>query len=98
MTENSHATEDTLSLSIARQPIFDHKRRLWGYALFCVGQHGPLQSLPEEADGVAVSVASSAYMGLQHIVAQGKKALIGFSENSILKQLPYALPPELTVV
>jgi c-di-GMP phosphodiesterase len=98
MTGNSHTMEDTLSLSIARQPVFDEKRRLWGYALFCVGQQGPLLSLPAEADRVAISVASSAYMGLQHIVAQGKKALIGFSENSILKQLPYALPPELTVV
>jgi c-di-GMP phosphodiesterase len=98
MPENSHAAEETISLSIARQPVFDEKRRLWGYALFCVGQTGPWRSMPAEADGVAIRVASSAYLGLQQIVDQGKKALVGFSENSILKQLPYALPPELTVV
>jgi c-di-GMP phosphodiesterase len=98
MSENTHAAEDAISISIARQPVFDPQRRLWGYTLFCVGQDGPLPSMPTEADGVAVSVASSAYMGLQQIVARGKKALVGFSENSILKQLPYALPPELTVV
>jgi c-di-GMP phosphodiesterase len=98
MSKNTHAAEDTVSISIARQPVFDAQRRLWGYSLFCVGQDGPLLSMSPEADGVALSVASSAYMGLQQIVARGKKALVGFSENSILTQLPYALPPELTVV
>jgi c-di-GMP phosphodiesterase len=98
MSEKSKVSEETLAISIARQPVFDPQRKLWGYALFCVGQGGPVVSIPSESDGVAVSVASSAYVGLQQIVALGKKVLVGFSENSILKQLPYALPPELTVV
>jgi c-di-GMP phosphodiesterase len=98
MSEKANLPEETLSISIARQPVFDPQRRLWGYALFCVGQDGPVRSMPLESDTVAVSVASSAYVGLQQIVALGKKVLVGFSENSILKQLPYALPPELTVV
>jgi EAL and modified HD-GYP domain-containing signal transduction protein len=98
MSENSNAPEETISISIVRQPVFDPQRKLWGYALFCVGQGGPVRTMLPESDGVAVSVASSAYMGLQQIVKRGMKALVGFSENSILKQLPYALPPELTVV
>ena len=98
MSENSNVPEETISISIARQPVFDPQRKLWGYALFCVGQGGPVRTMLPESDGVAVSVASSAYMGLQQIVKRGMKALVGFSENSILKQLPYALPPELTVV
>ena len=98
MSDSTHAAQGGISISIARQPVFDTQRKLWGYTLFCLGQDGPLVSMPPEADGVALSVASSAYMGLQQIVTQGKKALVGFSENSILKQLPYALPPELTVV
>jgi EAL and modified HD-GYP domain-containing signal transduction protein len=98
MSEDSHAAQDGISISIARQPVFDAQRKLWGYSLFCVGQDGPLVSMPPAADGVAPSVASSACMGLQQIVTRGKKALVGFNENSILKQLPYALPPELTVV
>ncbi|MEJ2641974.1 MAG: HDOD domain-containing protein, partial [Desulfosarcinaceae bacterium] len=98
MSANANAPEKTISISIARQPVFDTQRRLWGYALCCVGQDGPVRSMPPESDTVAVRVASSAYVGLQQIVALGKKVLVGFSENSILKQLPYALPPELTVV
>jgi c-di-GMP phosphodiesterase len=98
MSENTHGTQDSISISIARQPVFDAQRKLWGYTLLCVGQDGPLSSMPPAVDGVALSLASSAYMGLQQIVSRGKKALVSFSENSILKQLPYAMPPELTVV
>jgi EAL and modified HD-GYP domain-containing signal transduction protein len=98
MSEENHDAGSAISVFIARQPVFDEKRRLWGYSLYCVGQTGPLLAAPSETDGVAVSVASSAYMGLQQIVKRGKKALINFSEKSILEHLPYALPPELTVV
>jgi len=98
MSDEKGASGKAISVSIARQPVFDGKRRLWGYALFCVGQNGPLLSAPSEADGVAVSVASSAYMGLQHIVERGQKVLVSFSVRSLLAHLPYALPPELTVV
>jgi len=98
MSETMHGAQDGISISIARQPVFDPQRKVWGYTLLCVGQDGPLSSMPPAVDGVALSVASSAYMGLQQIVSRGKKALVSFSENSILKQLPYAMPPELTVV
>ncbi len=98
MSDEEHIADKAISVSIARQPVFDGKRRLWGYALFCVGRDGPLLSAPSETDGVAVSVASSAYMGLQHVVERGQKLLVSFSVRSLLALLPYALPPELTVV
>jgi c-di-GMP phosphodiesterase len=98
MTENQGTGNSAISISIARQPIFDEKRRLWGYALFCVGETGPVHSAPSQEDGVAVSVAASAYMGLQHIVERGKKVMVSFSEKSILENLPYALPPEMTMI
>jgi EAL and modified HD-GYP domain-containing signal transduction protein len=98
MAEKKRPAADAISVSIARQPIFDEKRRLWGYALFCVGEAGPMGSAPAKADGVAVSVAASAYMGLQHIVDRGSKVMLSFSEKSILDHLPYALPAEMTMV
>lgn len=103
MAEKGLLPESAVPVSIARQPVFDDKRRLWGYALFCVGQTGPLAAAASgnhlaDADRVAVSVASSAYMGLQQIVERGKKVLVDFSEKSILEHLPYALPPELTMI
>jgi EAL and modified HD-GYP domain-containing signal transduction protein len=98
MTDNQRAADNTIFVSIARQPIFNEKRHLWGYALFCVGEAGPMQPAPLQEDGTAVSVASSAYMGLQHIVEHGKRVMISFGEKSILAHLPYALPPELTMI
>ena len=97
MTANTDTAANTISVSIARQPIFDDKRRLWGYVLVCVGESGPLSEAPQ-GEEVAVSVVSSAYMGLQHIVERGKKVMIAFTEKDILEQLPYALPPELIMV
>ena len=85
-------------ISIARQPVFDRSQRLWGYVLSCLG--APVlsaQGLTEE-DKVALNMANSAYIGLQQIVDRGKKAIVNFSEKNILDQLPYALPPNLTVI
>jgi c-di-GMP phosphodiesterase len=100
MNENHDAGETPVALSIARQPVFDTKRRLWGYELFCVG--GGKQTPPgggsSEADNAALTVASSAYIALQQILSRGKKIIVNFSEKNILDELPYALPPVLAAV
>lgn len=98
MTEIKNNGGSAVSVSIGRQPVFDDKRRLWGYELFCVGSAETTPAgLPEES-GAAVSVASSAYMGLQHIIDRGRKVVVNFNEKNLLENLPYALPPVLTAV
>jgi EAL and modified HD-GYP domain-containing signal transduction protein len=98
MAETHNSDENNITVSIARQPVFDGKRRLWGYALLCVGStRMSLAGFPEE-DNVALSVAKSAYIGLQQIADRGKKVILNFSEKNILDNLPYALPAALTVV
>lgn len=90
--------EPDVTVSLGRQPVFDARRQLWGYELFCVG--GPETSIsgfPKE-ENVAVSMASSAYLGLQQIIDRGKKIMVTFSEKNILDNLPYALPPILAAV
>lgn len=95
--ERKGATADG-TVSIVRQPIFDEKRRLWGYALCCVGSAMQWSSKTAEYESVAFEVATSAYMGLQQIVDRDQKILVNFNEKNILANLPYALPPELTAV
>jgi EAL and modified HD-GYP domain-containing signal transduction protein len=98
MTETGGSNEKHITISIARQPVFDEKRRLWGYALLCVGGgHTSFAGLPED-DGVAVSVAGSAYIGLQQVIDRNKKVIVNFNEKTILDNLPYAWPAYLTVV
>ncbi len=89
--------ENSNSVSIARQPIFDRKRRLWGYEIFCVGiveSTGPGSS----EESVAVNVASSAYIGFQQIMDRGKKVIVNFNEKNILENFPYAFPQNLAAV
>ena len=98
MTDNKIQSEYPVSVSIARQPVFDEKGQLWGYELFCVSSDETTRfGLPENKD-VALSVASSAYIGLQQILERGKKIIVNFSEKSMLDDLPYAFPPILAAV
>ena len=87
-----------ISVSIARQPIFDEQKRLWGYELFCVGNAETTNSGFPEEPSVAISVQSSAYFCLQQLTDKGKKIIVDFTEKSILENLPHALPPTLAAV
>lgn len=98
MTEQNSRAERPVSVSIARQPIFDENKRLWGYELFCVGSDESTHSGFPEEPSVAISVASSAYICLQQTLDRGKTVIVSFDEKSILENLPYALPPVLASV
>ena len=100
MTEDQKpaSPSPSASVSIARQPIFDENRRLWGYELFCVSEGRSARYDDCMSEGAAVSVAASAYMGLQQILKQGQKIMLNFDEMGILDDMPYALPPVLAVV
>ena len=92
MTEKK-SEADSLSVSIARRPVFDNRGRLWGYELFCVGGgETPFGNFPYQSD-TAINVASSAYLCLQRILQGGKKIMVDFTEKNILDKLPYVLPP-----
>src|SRR5580692_5799411 len=86
------------SVSIARQPIFDEKRKLWGYELFCVGSAYSSDSDSPEETNVAISVESSAYVCLKQMMESGSKIMVDFTEKNILENVPYALPPLLAAV
>lgn len=96
MNEEKAAT--AVDISIARRPVFDTHRRLWGYELFCVGGRGAPPSPATCSPDVAVRIAASAYMGLQQVLERDKVVLVDFDEQSLLSNTPYALPPAGTVV
>jgi EAL and modified HD-GYP domain-containing signal transduction protein len=84
------------SISLTRLPVFDVKRRLWGYELYCFTSGTASTGANEECAGLRV--ANSAYIGLQYILNRGKKILIHHSAKSILDNLPYALPADSAIV
>lgn len=86
------------TVSIIRLPVFDDRRRLWGYALHCVGE---TTQPPEEASrqaSAAITVATSAYIGIQKIIGRDKKVLVDVTQKNLLDHLPYALPPDRTAI
>jgi c-di-GMP phosphodiesterase len=98
MIAPERAPAEPAGVSIARQPVFDRQRRLWGYDLFCVGSTADTPSgLPGDRD-VPVNLAASAGVGLQRILAREKHVLVNLTEKDILDELAYALPSARTTV
>src|SRR5512145_314815 len=98
MTDKKTNSSGSVSISIARQPVFNTKKDLWGYELVCVCDAGDIGSAVPVEDNVAVNVASSNYTGIQQVVDRGKKIIVNFNEKNILDDSPYALPPRLAVI
>ncbi len=98
MPEQNAAQSSASTVSIVRLPVFDDKRRLWGYALHCVGEAARRPEDPSGPASVAVNVATSTYIGLQKIIDRNNKLLVDVTEKNLLDNLPYALPPDRTAI
>jgi EAL and modified HD-GYP domain-containing signal transduction protein len=97
MTDSRSSAPQAATVSLARLPVFDDKRRLWGYELFRVdGVTAPADSANKES--AATSLAKSAYIGLQNMLDRGKKIVLDFNAKGLLDDLPYVLPPVTAVV
>ena len=96
-TEERSSAAEAATVSLARRPVFDDQRRLWGYELFRVGG----ATTPEDSvntESAATSLAKSAYIGLQNMLDRGKKIILDFTAKGLLDDLPYVLPPVSAVV
>ncbi len=98
MNSTSSRKDGGQSLSIARQPIFDKKQRLWGYSLLCVGSDGPVCSGLWELDTIGANLAGSAFIGLKQMTEKGIKLMVDYTDKNLLDFVPYALPSEMAAV
>jgi len=80
---------------IARQAILNRRQQVMAYELFF--RDGPENLFPNDIDA---HEATSKLIGRTHFtkgirpITSGKRALINFSQESLLKRLPLLLPPE----
>ncbi len=97
MEENkkSHAYIDTY---VGRQPIFSVQKTVWGYELLYRSSQNADSAAYTDQDMATLTVASNAITGLAQGQDQGKKIFIHFTKDSITSELPFALPPESTVI
>jgi c-di-GMP-related signal transduction protein len=68
MAEKKMGSAGSITISIARQPVFNTKKDLWGYELVCVCNSTDIGETISIEDNVAVNVASSNYIGIQQVV------------------------------
>jgi EAL and modified HD-GYP domain-containing signal transduction protein len=88
-----------MNVYTARQAIFNNKQNVVAYELFF--RDGPENFFPANVDGhVATSILIARTQLISGIrpVASNKPALINFSEESILKELPFILNPKEVMI
>ena len=78
---------------LARQPIFDAKKRLFAYELLF--RDGLSNYVPQQIDGdvATTKLLSSGLltMGVER-VSGGRKAFINFTRNLLLQEIPFLFP------
>ncbi len=88
-------TGSTMNVFIARQAILNRKKQVSAYELFF--REGQVNAYPENTNH---HVATSKLIGRTYFnkgikpFTSGKRALINFSEESLLKRLPFLLPKD----
>ncbi|MCP4577535.1 MAG: HDOD domain-containing protein [Deltaproteobacteria bacterium] len=87
-----------MEVYVARQPVLDKNKKTYGYELLF--RDGMSNAFPDIGGDTATSkVLSNTFfsIGIEKITG-GKKALINFTEDLLLKKLPLMFPPEKIMV
>jgi EAL and modified HD-GYP domain-containing signal transduction protein len=88
----------TLSSFVARQPIVDRERQLFGYELLCRPSLDATSCIaPYEQASARVLVTAVTDIGLQ-VLTEGKPAFVNVTRALLLDGAPMALPPSSIVV
>ncbi len=87
-----------MDIYVARQPIFDKKRKVSAYELLF--RHSMENYMPKvDGDQATSSVLSSSFLNLGlESLSGGRNVFINFTKNLILDLIPLMFPPKDTVV
>jgi EAL and modified HD-GYP domain-containing signal transduction protein len=86
------------SVFIARQPIFDRKKDVFGYELlFRSGQENQYEAADGDASTLDLIAGSFLVIGLDELTG-GKRGFINFTRNLLLDNVAALLPKELVTV
>lgn len=88
-----------MDVFVARQPIFDSKKRVTAYELLFRSSLENLYTLSQEGDQATnkLIVDSFLVIGLDNLTG-GKRAFINFTKNLLLKGAPTIIPKDLVAV
>jgi EAL and modified HD-GYP domain-containing signal transduction protein len=81
---------------VARQPILDHGRLVFGYELLC---GGPRLVSVDALESRPARVVADALLGVGlDALTDGRRAFIGITRRMLLEEIPAVLPPERVVL
>lgn len=93
--DKEHFYSDTF---FARQPIFTDLKQLYGYELLYRHSSEAHSADFDDEDIATLTVISNAVISLPTGKDQGKRLVIHFTEESIRREIPLALPAASTIV
>lgn len=82
----------------ARQPIFNADKNNWGYALLYRHASDATHASFDDKDIATLTVISNAIMNMPKENEKAKKLCINFTEESLLRKIPLALPASSTII
>lgn len=83
---------------VARQPIFDRDQKLWGFELLFRDNILNNFANIDDPTKATTTVASCGFLAATTDTSERNKIFINFTEESIIKELPHALPAACIVV
>ncbi|PTN35037.1 EAL and HDOD domain-containing protein [Desulfonatronum sp. SC1] len=98
MRPSSSTPPSAQSCFFARHPIFDRNMNLWGYQLLYRSDEQAESARFEDQDQATVQVVLEAATSPSLDLARDTYLLMEFSTTALLHEIPYALPPNNTII
>ncbi|WP_027721634.1 EAL and HDOD domain-containing protein [Maridesulfovibrio zosterae] len=86
------------SFFVARQPVFNVDRTIWGYELLFRNSAESICAHVGDQDAATSQVIADGFGLIQEDIIEGQRLLVNFPRNMILEDAADMLPPEVCVV
>lgn len=86
------------SFFVARQPVFDAQKNVWGYELLFRNSEGTNAAAIGDDDAATSQVIADGFGLIQDDIEDGQRLLVNFPRNMLLEGAADFLPPEVCVV
>ena len=83
---------------IARQPIFDSRRRVFGYELLFRSCLENIFRHPDPDQATSKVITDAFFLFNTSVLTDGKRAFINLTRETLVKEYMFLIPPELVVV
>jgi len=88
-----------MDIFVARQPIFNHRKQLFGYELlFRQDMNGASAALPTGDSATSIVLTNAFFLIGMETLTSGRRGFVNFTRNLLLSDMPSAFPRGLMAV